>query len=67
MKLVHIADPHLGAVPDAGHPWSQARADALWQTFARAVARTEEEQADLLLIAGVLFHRQPLLRELKED
>lgn len=26
----------------------------------------EEEQADLLLIAGDLFHRQPLLRELKE-
>lgn len=66
MKLVHIADPHLGAVPDAGYPWSQARADALWQTFARAVARAEEEQADLLLIAGDLFHRQPLLRELKE-
>lgn len=66
MKLVHIADPHLGAAPDAGHPWSLARADALWQTFSRAVARAEEEQADLLLIAGDLFHRQPLLRELKE-
>lgn len=66
MKLVHIADPHLGASPDAGHPWSKARADALWQTFAKALARTEEEQADLLLIAGDLFHRQPLLRELKE-
>ncbi len=26
----------------------------------------EEEQTDLLLIAGDLFHRQPLLRELKE-
>ncbi len=26
----------------------------------------EEEQAELLLIAGDLFHRQPLLRELKE-
>lgn len=66
MKLVHIADPHLGATPDSGHPWSKARADALWQTFAKAVARAEEEQADLLLIAGDLFHRQPLLRELKE-
>lgn len=66
MKLVHIADPHLGAAPDAGHPWSKARADALWQTFAKVLARTEEEQADLLLIAGDLFHRQPLLRELKE-
>lgn len=66
MKLVHIADPHLGAAPDTGHPWSKARADALWQTFAKVLARTEEEQADLLLIAGDLFHRQPLLRELKE-
>ena len=26
----------------------------------------EEEQTELLLIAGDLFHRQPLLRELKE-
>lgn len=66
MKLVHIADPHLGASPDSGHPWSEERASALWQTFSRVLARTEEEQADLLLIAGDLFHRQPLLRELKE-
>ena len=26
----------------------------------------EDERVDLLLIAGDLFHRQPLLRELKE-
>lgn len=66
MKLMQISDPHLGAVPDSGHPWSQDRADALWHTFARAVARAEEEQADLLLIPGDLFHRPPLIRELKE-
>lgn len=30
------------------------------------VGLCEKEQADLLLIAGDLFHRQPLLRELKE-
>ena len=66
MKLIHIADPHLGAVPDSGFPWSADRARALWQTFSQAVSRAEEEQADLLLIAGDLFHRQPLKRELKE-
>ena len=30
------------------------------------VTRCEEEQTDVLLIAGDLFHRQPLLRDLKE-
>ncbi len=66
MKLIHIADPHLGAVPDSGFPWSSERAKDLWDTFAQAVGQAEEEQADLLLIAGDLFHRQPLKRELKE-
>ena len=35
-------------------------------TFRRVIAGIRENPVDLLFIAGDLFHRQPLLRELKE-
>ena len=66
MKIIHTADLHLGMRPDREKPWSQERADALWETFRRIVRAAGERRADLFLIAGDLFHRQPLLRELKE-
>lgn len=66
MRFIHIADVHLGAEPDAGSAYSEVRPRELWETFEKVVSICEEEQIDLLLIAGDLFHRQPLLRELKE-
>lgn len=42
------------------------RASEIWHTFENLILLCEDEQIDLLLIAGDLFHRQPLLRELKE-
>lgn len=66
MKFVHAADIHLGAQPDKGKPWSELRREEIWQTFRKLLAFTEEERADFLLIAGDLFHRPPLLREIKE-
>lgn len=66
MKFIHIADVHLGASPDAGTAYSEARPRELWDTFSAVIRQCEQEQTDLLLIAGDLFHRQPLLRELKE-
>lgn len=66
MKFIHIADVHLGAQPDVGAAYSELRPRELWETFSAVIRVCEEEQADLLLIAGDLFHRQPLLRELKE-
>ena len=66
MKFIHIADTHLGAQPDAGTAYSAGRARELWDTFSQVVTLCEEEQTDVLLIAGDLFHRQPLLRDLKE-
>ncbi|CUX37526.1 metallophosphoesterase family protein [Clostridium sp. C105KSO13] len=66
MKFIHIADVHLGAEPDAGEAYSKGRPRELWDTFSRIIALCEEEKTDVLLIAGDLFHRQPLLRELKE-
>lgn len=66
MKMIHTADVHLGALPDRGRSWSQERGQDIWNTFRRLIAAVRAEKADLLLIAGDFFHRQPLLRELKE-
>ena len=66
MKFIHIADVHLGMVPDAGYPWSSARAEEMWKTLGKVVERCNEDQIDLLFVAGDLFHRQPLKKELKE-
>lgn len=66
MRFIHIADVHLGAQPDAGTAYSAGRAQEIWDSFFKVISRCEEEKTDVLLIAGDLFHRQPLLRELKE-
>ncbi len=66
MKFIHIADVHLGAQPDAGPLYSKDRPRELWGALERIVGICEQEQTDLLLIAGDLFHRQPLVRDLKE-
>lgn len=66
MRFIHAADIHLGAQPDKGKPWSELRREEIWHTFRKLLEFTEEEKVDLLLLAGDLFHRPPLLRELKE-
>ena len=66
MRFLHIADTHLGAVPDAGRPWSEKRKKELWENFAEVIDIAGEEEVDFLLISGDLFQKQPLLRELKE-
>lgn len=66
MRFIHIADVHLGAVPDKGYPWSEEREKEIWRSFQRVICQVGRTEADLLLIAGDLFHRQPLKRELKE-
>lgn len=66
MRFIHLADVHLGAVPDRGCPWSEKREEEIWETFRRVIAGIRENPVDFLFISGDLFHRQPLLRELKE-
>lgn len=66
LRLIHTADIHLGATPDANMPWSKERSIAIRETFLKILRMAEKNQVDLLLIAGDLFHRQPLQRELKE-
>ncbi|MBQ9064057.1 MAG: DNA repair exonuclease [Blautia sp.] len=66
MRFIHLADVHLGAVPDRGSAWSSRREEEIWETFRRIIAGIRENPVDLLFIAGDLFHRQPLIRDLKE-
>lgn len=66
MRFIHIADVHLGARPDKGLSWEDERAQEIWDSFDRVLETAAEKKVDFLLIAGDLFHRQPLKRELKE-
>lgn len=66
MRFIHIADVHLGAVPDSDCPWCAIRGKEIWESFRKVIEIAKREKIDLLLIAGDFFHRQPLLRELRE-
>ncbi len=66
MKFIHIADVHLGATPDSNMPWANERQNEIWDSFRNVISVCNNEKVDLLLIAGDLFHKQPLIRELKE-
>ena len=65
MKFIHIADVHLGAEPLCGR-YTDIRKKEIWDSFENIIKVCNKEEADVLFIAGDLFHRQPLLRELKE-
>ncbi len=63
MKFIHVGDVHLGSYMD----WTSFnRKQEVWDTFEAVVQICEEKQVDLLLLSGDLFHRQPLVGELKE-
>ena len=70
MRIIHTGDLHLDSVSRAYQP----RRDSLpsssstqrWRTFQRLVSYVNDCEADLLLICGDLFHRQPTETELKE-
>ena len=66
MRFFHIADVHLGAKPDQDFPWSRDRGREIWNSFRKVIEQAGREHADLFFIAGDLFHRQPLMRELRE-
>ena len=66
MRFIHTADIHLGATPESKMDWAVHRGDEMWGTFERLIKKVKEDEIELLIIAGDLFHRQPLLRELKE-
>ena len=60
MKFIHVSDVHLGIKPDEGKPWSEKRAQDIWDSFAEVIGAAVE------LKPGDLFHAQPLKKELRE-
>ncbi len=66
MKFIHTADIHWGMTPDSDKPWGKQREQAIRLTFQRIIDDARRSNADLLLISGDLFHRQPLAKDLKE-
>lgn len=66
MKFIHTGDIHWGMSPDSDKPWSRERSREIRDTFTAIIEKTRELGADCLLVAGDLFHRQPLQRDLKE-
>lgn len=66
MNFVHIADVHLSAVPESGTELGKIREREIYQTFYKILEQCRNEKPELLLIAGDLFHRPPLIKELKE-
>lgn len=65
MKFIHTSNLHLGAEPETGKPWAEARQNEIWTTVKNLVNICNEEEIDLLLITGDLFNKQPLVKELK--
>lgn len=51
---------------DRGRPWAQKRSEEIEATFYRLLGEAGKQGVDLILIAGDIFHRPPLKRELKE-
>ena len=66
MRFVHMADINQGVAPDKGKPWVQKRSEEIESTFYRLLKEAGRQGVDLVLIAGDMFHRPPLKRELKE-
>lgn len=66
MKFIHTADVHWGMTPDPDMPWAKEREEEIRESFRHIVSLCKDFGADCLLIAGNLFHQQPLKRELSE-
>lgn len=66
MRFIHTGDIHLGATPEIKREWAQNRGDEIWNALERLIKKIKINPVDMLIISGDLFHRQPLLRELKE-
>lgn len=66
MRVLHIADVHLLMEPEKGTPLATKRKNEITDTFREVIEICNRDGVDLLLIAGDLFHRQPLVRDLKE-
>ena len=66
MTFVHTSDIYLGNRPDINKSWSNDRANEIKNSFFSCIKKCKELKADLLLISGNLFDKQPITKELNE-
>ena len=70
MRIIHTGDLHLDAVTEiSSSPNDSFQTDSSpqrWRTFQRLINYANDNAADLLLISGDLFHRQPTEAQLRE-
>lgn len=70
MRIIHTGDLHLDTISEShisrGDSFQAASSPQRWRTFQRLVAYANDCEADLLLICGDLFHRQPTKAQLRE-
>ncbi len=64
MRFIHCSDLHLGAAPELGRPWAEARKNEIWETAGRIISDCNRDNIDLLMIAGDVFNRQPSFKDL---
>lgn len=66
VTVIHTADLHLLMKPEKDLPIGRARAAEVEETLPRLIEVCNRENADLLLIAGDLFHCAPRVSDLRE-
>ncbi|MBQ8813602.1 MAG: DNA repair exonuclease [Lachnospiraceae bacterium] len=70
MRIIHTGDLHLDTISEISSGSkaisSGSSSAQRWRTFQRLISYTNDWAADLLLVSGDLFHRQPNLRQLRE-
>lgn len=66
IKVIHIADLHLGMKPDYEYSWGEEREREIYQSVKNIIGVCNQEKVDFLLIAGDLFHHIPKEKQLQE-
>lgn len=66
MKFIHIADVHLGMMPEEKRGFGSIRKKEIEETFERLLLEAKRKQIDFIMIVGDLYHRSPLIEELQE-
>ena len=52
IRFIHLADVHLGAVPDRGCPWSHEREEEIWETFPPGHCVCTQRSGGFLVYSG---------------
>lgn len=66
MKFMHLSEARLGLHCESGRPWEQQRKEEIQGTLKQVVVAAQDNQVDIVMIAGGLFSHRPVTAELEE-